>query len=188
MKLKASKGRQLTILVAATNAVGHVNAVTGATLPFLARGHRLVFVLEAAFAGTRTPLGYIEHIYESPVTELLTKTNLATGNPGEWMATQLRAMKVLGDYSPAEKTTHVVDFLYSPANVAEFSRFNSALEEALALYKPDLLYYDSGALMPALAKSGLPLVKNVSVNPIFFEMDDQLPPGGSGKFWKIFCF
>lgn len=166
--------KQLVILCAATNFVGHVNAVTGATLPLLRRGHKLVFVLEKAFAGTRSPLGYIEHTYTACEGLDLVE------NPGELMATFLLHEKVIGPYSAREKMSNTIRFLYSAANQSEFTRFNSALAEAIEKYKPDLIYFDSGALNPAIAYSGIPWIKNVSVNPLFFTLDPELPPGGSG--------
>ena len=102
------------------------------------------------------------------------------------MANFLFDQKVIGPYSVEEKTENMISFMYSDDNRKEFTGFNTALREAIELYKPDLIYFDSGALMPAIAYSGVPWIKNISVTPIFFTLDDKLPPGGSGRFYNFF--
>ena len=79
--------KQLTILVATVNAVGHVNACTGALAPFLRRGHRVIFIIEA-YQRKLTQLGFEEIVYQMPkATE--------EKNPGELMANMLKQFKVI---------------------------------------------------------------------------------------------
>ncbi|KAJ6225715.1 hypothetical protein RDWZM_004260 [Blomia tropicalis] len=54
---------KLTILVTPINAVGHVNAVSGALAPMVRRGHRVIMVIEEAFEGKLAKLGFEEFVY-----------------------------------------------------------------------------------------------------------------------------
>ena len=65
LKMPNKPSKRLTILVTAFNAVGHMNAVAGATKALMERGHRMIFLVEKSFADKFHPLGYEEHVYSS---------------------------------------------------------------------------------------------------------------------------
>ncbi|KAH9405387.1 hypothetical protein TYRP_001237 [Tyrophagus putrescentiae] len=169
--------RPLTILVTAFNAVGHMNAVAGATRALMERGHRMVFLVEKAFSEQFHPLGFEEHIYSSKEEKSQQQQQQRSG---EWLAEFLFEHKIIGPFSVEEKMVNLIEFFRGPEHLAEWTRYNEAVKEALELYKPDLVYYDYGALVPAIYYSGVPWIKNYSVAPTFTCFTEGVPPGGSG--------
>lgn len=168
--------QSLTILVCGVNAVGHTNALTGATAPFIAAGHRVVLLLEEAFRGHYAHLGFIEDIYEGPKRDLLTEAN-----PGEKMANTMIKTKLIGPESPRQKMANLISYYESPDIIANMTALDAAIASAVRRHDPDLLWYDANCLMPAVYYSSLPWVMNISMQPLFYiQRHPNLPPGGSG--------
>lgn len=165
--------KQLTILVCPINAVGHVNACIGTTSSLVKRGHRVIFVVESNWSGKLTgPHGVIEHLYTGP---------LQMGkNTAAHLAEVLLQNDLIGNFSPKEKSLGCLKFLESDHVRAEWQVYNAAIKEAIQLYKPDVIITDENGLMPAIYWSGVPWIRHFSCNPLFFILDDELPPGGSG--------
>ena len=67
----------------------------------------------------------------------------------------------------------------------EWLYYNAALKNAIAELKPDLVISDENGLMPAIHYSGVPWIRVFSVNPLFFVIDPELPPGGSGMKYHL---
>lgn len=179
------ESNRLTILVTAFNAVGHMNAVAGATKALMERGHRMVFLVEKTFAGKFQSLGFEEHVYSSK-EENTSSSAEKSEQSGEWLAKFLFDHKIIGPFSVEEKMVNLIEFFRGPNHLAEWTRYNEAVKEALETYKPDLVYYDYGALVPAIYYSGVPWIKNYSVAPSFTCFTEGVPPGGSGKLQKKF--
>lgn len=151
-----SSKHQYTILVTSLWAVGHVNACTGALAPLLRRGRtRFVFLLEGQFEGKVAPLGFEEHIVHFPKGK-------DEQNAGEVAAKLLLESKVIGNYSFTEKFESLVAMQQGEKWLQQFAIYNGAIEEALRLYKPDLIFLDDVTLYPAIHYSGIPWIKNVS--------------------------
>ena len=168
--------RPLTILVCGVSAVGHVNAQTGATAPFIGAGHRVILLVEEAFRGQFTSAGFIEDIYQGP------KRSSAEKNPGEGLANTLIKTKLIGGQeTPLEKMANLIRYYESPDTIANMTFLNAAIVGAINRHKPDLLWYDANCLMPAVYYSNLPWVMNLSMTPLFnIQRHPNLPPGGSG--------
>lgn len=167
--------KPLVILVASISSVGHVNSCAGSTSGLLKRGHRVIFLLEEAFRGKVAHLGFEESIYQ--------KSTAKSGreNAGESLAQVLMTTGILGPGTAEEKMRRM-DKLTAAILQEWIGDFNGAVVKAIAEYQPDLIWYDGGILLPAIHHSGIPWVRNLSMTPIFYQFDDQLPPGGSGRF------
>lgn len=145
-----------TILVTPLWAVGHVNACTGALGALLRRGRtRIVFLIEGQFEGKVAPLGFEEHIVHFPKED-------DEQNAGEVAAKMLREAKVIGDYSFYDKFESMIGMQQGDKWLEQFAIYNTAIEEAIKLYKPDLIFLDDVTLYPAIHYSGIPWIKNVS--------------------------
>lgn len=169
--------KPLVILVTSISAFGHTNACAGATKPFLARGHRVVMLLEESYKDTFSPLGFEECIYRKPGPTLI--------DHGEFWTKAVSEYNLLGPASPEEKLLNFARIYSNKLYQQEFVQFNDAIAAALEMYKPDLVWVDSLTTPPAVYYSGIHWVKSVSVTPIFFEIDDNLVPGGTGKLKLI---
>lgn len=165
--------KQLTILVTPLNAVGHVGACVGALAPLLRRGHRIIFVLEETFAGKVAALGFTEHLMVFPKPADVV-------NPGEDPAKSLLEAKVIGNYSPYEKFENMLGMLFGEKFNSDNRIMDGAIKEAIKLYKPDLIYFDACHMYPAVHYSGIPWVKHISTTPLYYILDDAVPPGCSG--------
>lgn len=96
------------------------------------------------------------------------------------MAELLYKYKVFGPYSPKEKVQNMIKMMF--ADTDKFLYRDKRLKEAIEKIKPDLIYVDNIALMPAIAYSGKPWIKNISTTPLFYVDEHDLPPAGSGNF------
>lgn len=182
--------RKLTILAAPGNGVGNVNSCSGALSGAIARGHRVIFVVERAFSGKLAPLGIEECLYVKPGTGSGSGTESSDqnsspqpppANAGAAMAKALLAAKIIGDFEPLYKMRNMVQLLHGDQVYAEIEQVNQTLKEAIQEYKPDLMYYSGGFVLPAMHYSGIPWVFSVSTNPLGFLRDEDTPPGGAGK-------
>lgn len=168
--------KPMVILVCSISAVGHTNACVGATRPFLKRGHRVVLLLEEPYRGKFSPLGFEECIYRKAG---------GGGQPDGRSQSELWEKAVfdyglMGPETPEERLVNLRRFYATPLYQNEFAQFNEAIHAALEMYKPDLIWLDSVTTPPAVYYSEIKWVKNVSVTPLFFEIDEDLPPGGTG--------
>ena len=168
--------KPLVILVTSISACGHTNACAGATRPFLARGHRVIMLLEESYKGSFSSYGFEECIYRRPGPPAL-----LDNQSGQFWTKALTEYNILGPASPEEKLLNFARLYSNKLYQAEFVQFNDAIAAALEMYKPDLVWVDSLTTPPAVYYSGIHWVKNVSVTPIFFEIEDDLVPGGTGK-------
>lgn len=165
--------KQLTVLVCPINAVGHVNSCLGTVSAFVKGGHKVVFVVEAAWSGKLAPkFGVIEHLYSAPM-----QTGKQTA---DILAKIFLDMGLIGPQSPKEKSINCLKFLQSPHLQEEWTFYNGAIKTAIEQYKPDVIITDENGVMPAIIYSKIPWIRNVSCNPLFFEQEDDIPPGGSG--------
>lgn len=165
--------KQLTVLVCPINAVGHVNSCIGTVSSLIKRGHRVIFVVEAAWTGKLAPkFGVIEHLYSAPM-----QTGKQTA---DILAKIFLDMGLIGPQSPKEKSITCLQFLQSPHLQEEWTHYDAAIKSAIEKYKPVVIITDENGLQPAIYYSKIPWIRNVSTNPLFFELEEDLPPGGSG--------
>ena len=167
--------KSLTILATPINAVGHVNAVSGALKSLLSRGHRVIFVVEEAFEGKLSLLGYEEEIYRI-------KKDNDTKNPGESIGKLFFDNKMIGDFSVWEKVENMALIFHGDNYHEEVKTMNIAVKKAIEKFKPDVIYFDGALLYPSIHYSGIPWILNYSTNPIVYEFDEtnEIPPGCSG--------
>ena len=149
----------------------------------LARGHRVIFVVDAAFTGKLSPFGFEEHVYSHRLDDAGKKQN-----PGEKLANYLVMHKVIGPYSAKEKAMNMLEFTRLK-KFENYANHNRCIEEAIDKFKPDVIFVDGGGcLLPAIAHSGIPWIKNISPQPLYFAVDDELPPGGFGELLDYLNF
>lgn len=177
--------KQLTVLVAPINAVGHVNACLGALEAFPQRGHRVIFLVDAVFQGKATARGYEEHImvYPKDNDEEDSSESSKEENPGERIGQWLVESKVIGPWSVEEKMVNCVNMLHGEKNYRDSAAYDAAIRQCLELYKPDLVYIDHMFLPPSVHLAGTPWVFNASAVPacyLDYDEEDDCPPGGSG--------
>lgn len=191
--------KKLTILATPLAAVGHVNGCSGPLRTVLKRGHRVVFLLESAFKGSQAAHGFEEMIYtfrsssskegaEEPKEnghKNGTKEEELTA--GEVMARTMEAGKILGDHSPEEKMRAMIATFQSESYYEQIADFDAAIKGAIEQLSPDLIYHDSGFLYPAIHYSGIPWIRNTSMQILMnvFCDTNEVPPAFSGKF---LCF
>ena len=166
--------KKFIILVTPFPVVGHVNSVAGALKPLLRRGHRIIFILEDAFAGKVAPYGFEEHLMSFKKPEDSQK-------PGEIYAKRLIEGKVLGNYSPEEKMARMSSMFDETQYRDDNLVFEPTVKKAIEQYKPDLIYIDHFNLLPSIYYSGIPWIKHISTTPLFYILDDNVIPSGSGK-------
>ena len=123
----------MKILVTPINAVGHINACAGALASLLRRGHRIIFIIEEAFKGKLSSLGYEEVLYQIP-------KEADEQNPGEGLSKQLFEMKMFGDFTIEEKFDCLLKTFLSEKFLAEFEIFNGKIKESTEKIKPDLIW------------------------------------------------
>ncbi|KAJ6217060.1 hypothetical protein RDWZM_008217 [Blomia tropicalis] len=167
--------KSLTILATPINAVGHVNAVSGALKPLLARGHRVIFVMEEAFEGKLSLLGFEEEIFRM-------EKDKDVKNPGEAIGKLIYNNKMMGDFSVWEKFENLLIMFHGDENHEQFRAMDVAIKEAIKKYSPDAIYFDGVFLYPTIHYSGIPWILNYSTTPITYEFDEtnEIPPGCSG--------
>ena len=167
--------KSLTILATSINAVGHVNAVSGALKPLLARGHRVIFVMEEAFEGKLSLLGFEEEIFRM-------EKDKDVKNPGEAIGKLIYNNKMMGDFSVWEKFENLLIMFHGDENHEQFRAMDVAIKEAIKKYSPDAIYFDGVFLYPTIHYSGIPWILNYSTTPITYEFDEtnEIPPGCSG--------
>lgn len=182
--------KRLTILATPLAAVGHVNGCSGPLRTLLKRGHRVVFLLEAAFKGSQAAHGFEEIIYtfrESSASENNVngdkgdQKKVSPVNAGEAMARTFEEGKVLGDYSPEEKMAAMIATFNSPAYYEQVADFDAAIKAAIDELRPDLIYHDSGFLYPSIHYSGIPWIRNTSMQILMNVFSEEVPPAFSGK-------
>ena len=171
--------KNLTVLVTATPGWGHINAVAGSLRQLLLRGHRIIFVIEEGFRGKLASLGYEEFIYKT------VKANESKGNAGDTYAADLLQNKVFGPETPWEKFVKGVKYVDGPERIRDTKEMDIGMKEAIETFKPDLICNDGNACLPSIHYSGIPWVRIISSAPLFYMMDDSIPPGASGKLIEI---
>lgn len=166
--------KQLTVLVCPINYIGHVNACLGTTSGFIRRGHRVIFVVESAWSAKLAPkYGVTEHLYSVP--------SHAGKETAHQNAKEFLVLRQLGPYSAKEKVITLGNGITSSEKAQEQCRYyNAAIKSAIDKYKPDVIITDENGIMPAIYYSQVPWIRHLSCNPLFFEMEEDLPPGGSG--------
>ena len=181
MTFAEKKTKKLTILVSSVSAVGHVNACSGALTPFLRRGHRVVFVVEEAYRGRLTALGFEEIVYQAPkVAE--------KANPGEALSQMLMDYQVFGGQSVVDKFRNMTEMFHNEQYFGDLAEADRTICRAIETLQPDLLWWDGGFLYPSVYYSGIPWVKNQSLTSICFLQSDRVPPSCSGNLEWILDF
>ncbi|KAI2804960.1 hypothetical protein BLOT_003949 [Blomia tropicalis] len=178
--------KSFTIVVTATAGWGHINAVAGSMRQLLQRGHRIIFMIEEGFRGKLSPLGFEEFIYKTA------KASESKGNAGDTFAADLMQSKVFGPETPWEKLVNVVNYIDGPGRIRDIREMDIGMKEAIETFKPDLICNDGNACLPSIHYSGIPWVRIISSAPLFYMMDDSIPPGASGlpsdsdqNEWKV---
>src|SRR5690606_23048124 len=132
----------------------------------LARGHRIIFLLEESFRGKLSALGYEEFIY--------TKNENKHDNPGEDWANMLLNLKLMGPDPVLEKHANFARFMDSKMFFQEIKYLHEGVKQVLAAHKFDLVYVDCTTLSPEIYNSGIPWIENHSLAVSFFAVEDDI--------------
>ncbi len=182
----------LTFLVHALDATGHLNACVGFAQALAARRHRVVFLLNAKFAGQYGRYGFEEvHLVQTVQPKPLRADDKnEPEDPNESAARKraraILASGVLSGKSTLEKMKESVE-LADPFGLNLFNacvEFNPQIEAAISRYRPDALILDHFMIAPAFLAARLPWFKLSSSNPLGLFSGllppGKLPPGESG--------
>lgn len=164
----------LVILVTPINRVDHVYSCIGVTNTLRSRGHRVIYLLQSSFRGQLSTLGYEECIYHR-------KNEHGQMNDSDdlWINV-INQYKMIGPESFDQKLAAIRLYYSSKQYRDEQVDLNEAILRAIQIYQPDLIYYNSHTIVPAVNHSRIPWIRNITISPIFWEFDDDLPPGGTG--------
>jgi MGT family glycosyltransferase len=161
-----------TIAFFPEGAYGPTNNCAGIGAILRARGHRVVFIVEASFAGTLTDRGFEERLVSlAPASE-------QEEAPGQFWKDFIR------DTAPVFRrpTVEQLEQFIVPTfrALTEGARYvDERLGEIIDELRPDVVVEDNVVGFAALATSGRPWVRIVSCNPA--ELKDRLvPPVFSG--------
>jgi len=161
-----------TIVFFPEGASGPTNNCVGIGDVLRRRGHRVVFVVEASFAGTLAAKGFEERLMRlAPAPEV-------PEAPGQFWKDFIR------DTAPVfrESTCDQLRSFVAPTWQAllDGARYvESRLAEIIAELEPEAIVQDNVCSFPAILASGRPWVRIVSCNPLEIK-DPALPPPFSG--------
>jgi MGT family glycosyltransferase len=164
--------RPLTVAFFPEGAFGPTNNCAGIGAVLRQRGHRVVFIVEASFAGTLEAKGFEERLMR------LAPKPAVEEEPGQFWKDFIR------DTAPQFRrpTIEQLDGLIRPIweELIAGSRFvNPRLEEIFDEVRPDVIVQDNVVAFPAVAAAAVPWVRIVSCNPLELK-DPDLPPTFSG--------
>ena len=161
-----------TIVFFPEGAFGPTNNCIGIGQLLLARGHRVVFIVEESFAGTLEARGFEERLMRlGPKPEV-------EEAPGQFWIDFIR------DTAPVFRmpTIAQLDAFIAPtwkALIEGATYVDARLAEIIDELAPDTIVEDNVVAFPALAASGRPWVRIASCNPAELK-DPAVPPFSSG--------
>jgi MGT family glycosyltransferase len=161
-----------TVVFFPEGAFGPTNNCVGIADVLRRRGHRVVFVVEASFAGTLAAKGFEERLMRlQPPPE-------QPEEPGQFWKDFIR------DTAPhfREPTITQLQTLIRPIweqLVAGAIYVEEQLREIFAEVRPDVIVEDNVVAFPAVVTAGVPWVRIMSCNPLE-AADPALPPAFSG--------
>lgn len=187
-----SPSKPLGIYVYAMDGTGHLNACVGLAQALFERGHRITFLLNAAFKGQFAKFGFEEILLfdRTPQTDKSdpsVKSVEESVNPVKQMAQMLLDSGVMNGLSSLEKL-HAgekgdSDFAEQQFHVSV--QFNPQIEAAIRQGRPDVIIVDHFYVPPAVLTAGVPWVTLLSCNPLLALNNPNLPPASSGT---IMCY
>jgi len=161
-----------TVVFFPEGAFGPTNNCVGIGRVLLARGHRVVFVVEESFAGTLEAQGFEEALMRlKPPPEV-------EEAPGQFWKDFVR------DTAPEfrKPTIEQLETFILPVwqELVDGARYvDDRLREIFGELEPDVIVQDNVVAFPAVPASGRPWVRIVSCNPLELR-DPDLPPVFSG--------
>ena len=178
-----SPQKLLKIFIHTMDGCGHINASIGIGQALAKRGHRVIGLLNIAFAGQFTIYGLEEilltrnpKVSKTPVPE----------NPVKGFAEQLLKSGFLSGIPPLEK----IKLASIENNEDNFIQtlfdstldFNSQINDAIEREQPDLFILDHFLIPPCIQKQQhrMPWIFLYSGNPLALYDNNNLPPFGSG--------
>jgi MGT family glycosyltransferase len=161
-----------TFLFFPEGAFGPTNNCVGIGAVLLARGHRVVFVIEESFAGTLEARGFEErHVRLTPAPE-------QPETPGQFWKDFVRDTSPVFRRPTIEALAGFVEPTFRA--LCDGARYVDArLAEVLDEVDPDVVVEDNVVAFPAILASGRRWVRIMSCNPLELP-DSELPPTFSG--------
>ena len=162
---------QKVIMFTPMDGHGHVNACVGVAQVLLAKGHRIVFAVDAAWKGKLAKYGFEEQ---------LISTDDKDDSEEYWPSFLAEHGGNILDADPYDQ----IDFFSGLGLRTLFEhhmKTEPKLKEIIERVKPDLLVVDAYFCSPAITNSGIPWVYIFSAGPLFVIYDpEKMPPPGSG--------
>ena len=165
--------KRQTVLFTPLDGWGHINACQGLAEAVRDRGHRVVFAIDIAFEGKLKKFGFEEELHSMP------RDSNVDPNINFWADFIVKHKKV---------------FLLSPIEiVAKFELFafdqmydslrkrDKQYADIISRVEPDIIVIDSYIGSPTLTNSGIPWVWLYSAAPQLCLLNENVPPGWSGK-------
>ena len=150
---------------------GHINAYVGVAQVLLAKGHRIVFAVDAAWKGKLAKYGFEEQ---------LISTDDKDDAEEFWPPFLAEHGGNILDADPYDQ----IDLFSGFAMKTMFEHHKKTepkLKEIIERVKPDLLVVDANICSPSVTNSGIPWVWIFSAGPLLIVPDpEKLPPPSSG--------
>jgi MGT family glycosyltransferase len=161
-----------TFLFFPEGAFGPTNNCVGIGAVLLARGHRVVFVIEESFAGTLEARGFEERLVR------LTPAPAEPEAPGQFWKDFVRETSPVFRRPTIEALAGFVEPTFRA--LCDGARYvDERLAGVLDEVDPDVIVEDNVVTFPAILASGRPWVRIMSCNPLELP-DPELPPTFSG--------
>jgi len=165
--------RNLTILFAPLDAVGHVSACIGIAEVLRDRGHKIVFVVSDSWREKLNIYGFEEEIIEQEL-----KNEITIEDPAKYWAELCEKSGLFSSLPPLEKMKNTNKYFLR--DIVENARNSDpTIKKIIDRIKPDVIIVDGFVWLPSLMSSGIPWVWSISTNPLCmdYSMDDErLPP------------
>ena len=164
---------QKVILFTPMDGHGHINSCVGVAQVLLAKGHRIVFAVDAAWKGKLAEYGFEEE---------LISTDDKDDSEEYWQV----YLAEHGEGIVKEELFEVFNNESTKIMIERHKMTEPILKEIITRVKPDLLVVDAYFCSPAVTNSGIPWVYMFSAGPLLVVYDpEKMPPPGSGKLNQI---
>jgi UDP:flavonoid glycosyltransferase YjiC (YdhE family) len=165
--------KKLNILFVSMDTFGHVLSCVGFAETLRNRGHRITFAIDKSWKGKLNEHGFEEELYSI-------SNRKDSEKPSEYWVTVAYDLKHNFRLSPLSqwKGCGVLCYLDMLRQAKEIDAIASTI---VGRNKPDVIVINSLVCLPSLITCGIPWVNLVSVNPLMFFLDSQLPPATMGN-------
>ena len=171
-----SDKRLLKVLVTPLSSHGHINACHGLCEQLLDRGHRVIFLIDADFAGRLEKYGF-EEVFVDNVDIPCTKVYVEEGK--EFWQVFMEKNADLYSKPAREQITDLFPYLFDMMFDIQLA-VSDSYEKIINDIQPDLIIRDGYVDFPIITAGSIPWVWLFSASPHMLFMDESIPPFFSG--------